>query len=392
MADQNASAAFKEIVITPSEFDPQRLSFLPPERVEFKINDAPVQMTTSRAVYLDDEGNQCTLFFTGPEQSCFGPSYQYEMGKPEATENIKGMQLMYQATSLKTVASPTAEEQAFIDLLNQLWEAALEEGKSQLEVEPCQIPDASWNSFSAASTKAVRAKDPAGQRAAWSSALKPILEYPRDKSTKAIDRSKPMRMYAKLVTSGRGAKLRVATYFCPPDDAPPENPQKYVNQRGMILPCFELTGIYWGSHGPNKSWGANVQIKLVQANFTPISAGSSVPTRRLLPPNHAKAVAATEATEDDGDDDRDAFAAPPAATAANGDHANPRATLAAGGATAKPKAKAVVPKSSRPVTSAKARPKGKPAGAGTAKPKARVAAPVDEDVADWGVAGEEMEE
>jgi hypothetical protein len=299
------SSSQKEVMINPVDFDPTRVVIHDAQTSSFKIGGADISMTVSKGYYLDDEGNECKLYFSAPPQNCFGPQYQYEMNVQEDDKDpskAKGVQIQYPMTSLQSITSPTPDEQAFQDMIQGLWDLSLEKGKEEMAKVPLQeeggddinpedytfIPPVSYSSFLAAS---------ASKR--WTSALKPAFEHPKDQKAqgkKSFDTTKPKRMYIKLKTSGRGDKMRVLTSFYGPGDKK-ESPLKYIEQRGIITPCIEWDGIYWGGHG-QQPHGASLRFCVVEANFVPLGKGDGgLPKSRMLPKNTA-APSADEIEED----------------------------------------------------------------------------------------------
>ena len=357
---QNQKAgSVPEIAVRPEDFDISRVVIHDPTTFTSK---ADVTTTTSRAFYLDDNNVECILYIPAPEQSSFGPQYVYDMGLAEeeqTPDKAKGMQIMYQCTSLATVAEPTPAEQAYIDCINALRDLAIEKGKEEAEREVALVPDVAVNSFIAAEKK----KN-------YNLAVKPVFEHPKGKDKKTLDVTKPLRQYIKLVTDGQGPKMVVKTPFYGPGDKK-MNAVRYVGQRGNITPCLRFDGLFWGAHGKNPH-GCSLRFKVVEANFIPQNAGAGLPTHRILGKNMAPAEDDTSVVREEGDDE--GFEAP------GGDATNPsRALEAAARPKAKvaPKAKAVAPKAKvAPKVVAKAVAKAaKPAPKVVVKAIAKKAAP-----------------
>lgn len=316
------TSAVKEISIDPANFDRTRVVIHDAKTSTFNIGDAPVSNTTSEGRYLDDDGTECELFFPAPPQNCFGVNYVYDMNvkkEDQIPENAKGLQICYPATSMKTSNAPTPQEQAFLDLVQTLWELAVEKGRQEVERDDTQLPAPSVASCMAAEKKKK-----------MDLFVKPPLEYPKEKGKKTLDKTKPKRMYVKLVTSGKGPTLKAATKFYGPGDKL-VSAIRYVDARGIIEPCFKWEGVYWGAHGPTSPHGASLRFKLVEANYTPQSS-ASVPQRRMLGKNNAPPEEDDDSNyqpptrrqaEEEGDGEAEGFSEP------GSDDANPAAALAA---------------------------------------------------------------
>lgn len=290
MEEQKATH-IPEICITPEEFDVSRLIHKEPVTTSFTMGQTQISITMSEGRYLDDEDRECILYCSAPAQQCFGVSYVYDMEVKEADQtpdNAKGFQLMYPLSSLKTVSNPTEEEQAYNDMIEGMWEAAVESGREEAskDDDECLIPNSSVNSFIAAEKKGT-----------WEKAVKKPAEYPKTQDKKSLDVSKPKRQYVKLISSGKGESLKALTPFYGPGDKK-YNAVKYISKRGIVEPCFLYEGIYYGSHGPRAPHGASLRFKLAEANFTEISSAHGVPSKRMLHKNTA--VAEIDEGQEDG--------------------------------------------------------------------------------------------
>lgn len=369
-ATTGAAEYFLEDVST---FDESRVVIHDPVTRSFKAGATDIENTTSDGRYLDDEGNECVLLFPGLPQRCFGVSYTYPIGLSEddqTPDKAKGFQVCYPLTSLSTVNKPTPAEQAQLDLFTGLWNAAVAKGQEEAarEGDELLIPQCSQSSFLAASNKKK-----------WENAVKVPFEYPKTKDKKTLDKTKPLRMYAKLVKSGEGNKLKALTPFTGPGDKK-YNAVRYINKQGIITPVFRWSGIYWGAHGRTPC-GASLKFEIVEALFVPVES-TSLPSRRFLGPNtaplqegdddedeaprprsksRAAHAAAADPEEDDGEDE---FAEP------GSDAAKPVAALS--------KAASKKPTSSlaKPAAKAGSKPSAaKPAGKVVASSKAGVVKP-----------------
>ena len=378
------SSSVKEIMINPRDFDPTKVVLHDPVTSTFKIGAAEITMSSSKGFYLDEEGNECKLYFSAPPQTCFGPQYQYEMNVQEEQKDsskAKGIQVGYPMTSMQSIATPTPDEKAFQDMVQGLWDLSLAKGKEEMNKVPPQeeggeeinpedytsMPPVSYSSFLAAS---------ASKR--WTNALKPAFEHPRDQKSqgkKTFDTTKPKRMYIKLRTTGRGDKMRVLTPFYGPGDKK-ESPLKYLEQRGIITPCIEWDGIYWGGHG-QQPHGASLRFFIVEANFVPSGAGDGgLPKNRMLPKNTAAPSLSADNEEDAGEEEG-TFASPgesassalaALAKANKGKTVAPKGKVAPAKAKIVAKAKTVAPKGKVAPAKAKVVAKAK-----TVAPKGKVA-------------------
>ncbi|HMP28120.1 MAG TPA: hypothetical protein PKD85_00885 [Saprospiraceae bacterium] len=292
---QTTTASVPEICISPEDFDVSRLIHKEPETSSFTMGQTQISITMSAARYLDDEDRECLLYFSGPPQQCFGVSYMYDMEvkkEDQTPDNAKGFQLMYPVTSLKTVSKPTPEEKAYDDMIESLWQAAVDSGREEAakDDDECLIPNSSVNSFIAAEKKKK-----------WDQAVKKPAEYPKTQDKKSIDVSKPKRQYVKLISSGKGETLKALTPFYGPGNKK-YNAVKYISKRGIVEPCFLYEGIYYGSHGPRAPHGASLRFKLAEANFTEIASSQGVPSHRMLSKNSAPSEGSEEGPDEGPDE------------------------------------------------------------------------------------------
>jgi len=281
-----------EILVDPLNFDRSRVVIKDAVRNEFSIGDLPITTTFGDGYYLDEKGNECDLYISLTPQQCFGVSYIHDPAlkkEMQTPDNAKGLQICYQMTSIKTINSPTQEEQATIDMMRALWEVAVEKVKEEMEMddENRRIPAPTINSASAVIIKPENKQN-------WENVVKIPFDYNLTKDKKSKDKTKPMRMYVKLITQGSGPTLKALTSFFGPGDKK-TNPLRYVDVRGIITPCLKWEGVYYGQHGNKATFGASLRFKLVEANFTP--QNGSIPNRRMLGKNTSQAI------EEDTDDD-----------------------------------------------------------------------------------------
>ncbi len=283
----------KDIFVPIGTFDKTRLRILDPVAHSFMKGNSEVEWTTSEGRYINDDGEECELYFDLPEQFCFGINAVYGVGtetEDKTLENAKGLQICYSLTGMKTIENPTKDEKYAISVLKALWEASWDKMQAECErSDDLLVPNPTYNSFLAAQKR----KDP-------ELAVKPIFAYPqkpdpKNPKKKVEDRTKPQRAYIKLLTKGEGRKMRCQTQIYGPGDKQDKTGLKYIDVRGRIHPLFKWEGVFWGSHGQKAPYGASVRLRVAQMNFTP--QPDEIPKRRMLSPNAAPAV------EDDGSDD-----------------------------------------------------------------------------------------
>jgi hypothetical protein len=280
-SNTDTKTTIKEICINPADFVKDNLVWEDAATSSFKVGELPVDNTTSEAFYLDEHGEKCAFFFTGPTQPVFGVSLSYPLGTPETDQTpdkVKGLQICYPMTSLKTMKAPTPEEAAYRKMIVEIWESAYAHGAAQVTSNPA-VPGISVNSFMAAAAQKKR-----------ENAIKVPFDYRNDKKDKTKkDFTKPEQMYVKLYTKGQGLKIRCETKFYGPGDTR-LNGMSLVDEQGALTPVFKLEGMYFGSHGPRAPQGASVRIRLNEANWVPGSiGGAKVSTQRFTAPNAAVA-------------------------------------------------------------------------------------------------------
>ena len=283
---------FLYVCIDPADYDESRLVHDDPQKETFKVGQTEVNTTVSQGFYLDDNNEKCVLYFRCGPQSQFGVNESYDLGKEGQPDALKGYQVMYPLTTMATVNNPTEDEQAIITLVDSLYENAVTIATNELARKPKLLPPAALGLLkSAADEGDIR------------TGIKKPYEHPKDEKTKKIDETKPVRMYIKLITSGKGKSIKVVTKFYGPGDVQ-ENPKKHVGSkempvRGILEPIVKYEGMYWGQHGADSPCGASLRFRIDQANFTRSSGVSSL-GERLLPKNTSK-----RDTTEDGEENRD---------------------------------------------------------------------------------------
>ncbi len=254
--------------------DPDRFFVKAPVVNEFVDKKGKkVTWVTSPGYYRNDNGDECIFECASPTQHCWGVKINYVYGKDEEPENMTGYQFCYPLTDMKTVDSPTKAEKAFrniIDALNNVTVKALQKECSRKET---RVPDCTFNSFSAAKAK----KN-------WGYAVKPIYGFQKKKGTKDDDPTKPLVVYFKLPSRGKGKKLESTAMVYGPGDKR-VSAAEFINVRGNIDAILHYDGIYWGAHG-QKSFGCSTKTHVPEFNYAPLGLG--VKRDRRLPPNTAQ--------------------------------------------------------------------------------------------------------
>nr|QBK86317.1 MAG: protein of unknown function DUF2738 [Marseillevirus LCMAC102] len=276
------------------KFDPSRLRVLKPTLNSFIKGKTPVEWYTSQGCYINDEGEECELFFELPEQYSFGVNMTYKLDIKEddkCFDTKTGLQICYPLTGMKTIESPTTDEQYAKSVLNAIWNVTVEALKIECKKSKRDqtVPGPTYNAYNTAKND----DD-------WEEAVKKLYSYPlstpKGGGKKTEDRSKPERCYIKLVTKGEGRRLlSITTAYAPGDKK--VSALKYLDVRGFITPVVKWDGVYWGAHG-SKSYGASARLRITEFNFKPESNGGS--QQRMLSPNTA--IAVEEYDSDDAED------------------------------------------------------------------------------------------
>ena len=286
----------KDAFVPIGTFNKSRLRILNPITHSFTKGDSEIEWTTSEGRYVDDDGEECELFFELSDAFCFGVNGVYEIGTKKddkIIENMKGLQMCYPLTGMKTIENPTKDEKYTQRILEALWGATWKKMQEECEMEELRVPNPSYNSYLAA----VKRKNP-------EYAVKPVFAFPQKidpkNSTKKIeDRSKPRRVFIKFRTKGEGRKMRCFTQIYGPGDRQDKTGLKYFNVRGRVHPVIKWAGVFWGSHGQKASHGASVRLRVEQMNYTPLA--DEIPKRRMLPSNSAPPI------EEDNSDNEDRY-------------------------------------------------------------------------------------
>ena len=255
------------------------------------------ESVTSEVYFPGPNGEKRPIFVELAPQNFWGvsPTYPYGMRKENQNyDTIDGFHIAYPLTSISTVDNPTEDERITKCNLDEMWEITCEAMQRFCSVkkEKRKVPPPTYSAFGTAKAD----ED-------WSYAVKPLYEHPKttDKfGQKVPDLSKPMKMYIKLITSGKGRNLRCFTKIYGPGDKQ-VSPFKYNSIRGDGHPIVLWDGIYWGSHG-RTSYGASLRLRLTEMNFTPSQDPSRLSSRRMLPPNKAVSEEEEEVTTEEEED------------------------------------------------------------------------------------------
>lgn len=277
-----------------------RLVWQPPHNDSYTIpgknNDQPILVTRSSYHYLNDDGVECELYFSVPENFCYGVGLNYgdlPQGVVKGTEDskkyISGAQVALQMTSTKTVAKPTKDEAAFMKNMDIVHESAVEHGYAEADNEETILPTTVTGAFA----QAKRLKKPElALRKFYSHPKDP--KGPKDKEGKPTreDKTKPPRMYVDLMTKGKGLLMKVETPFYLPGNVK-KNPLGYINKWGNITPIIVLRGMNFAG----KKIAANVKFDMYEANYVVVE--TSKHTERLIEANTAEPTGHEETEDDD---------------------------------------------------------------------------------------------
>jgi hypothetical protein len=243
----------------------------------------------SSIAYKNDRGIPCDMYFGGPKQFSFGISPEYPFGLPkhEQTEDkIKSFKICYNICDMRNVAHPSKEEKYMEEIFNGIHQKVVEAAHQESTLKK----------IGAAQAIVIKA---AKQNSEFHGGVKPVLSLgttisSHNPNQRVPDPSKPKRIYVKLLSSKRPHEdIVIHTKFYGPGDRNID-PKSFINVQGYLEPVFNLQSIYWGAHG-STPYGASIQIKLSEANFTPMSRNG--PPKRMLSAN------TSTAEEDDQSDD-----------------------------------------------------------------------------------------
>jgi hypothetical protein len=266
---------YPEVFVKLGDFDINKLRVIFPEKNSFQASSGmTISVTKSLILYENDEGELCIPYVQGPRQRVFfSGTKPLTLGPGDDESTIVGYQLTYGMTSFFNKDEPSENEKYFIGLIDSLVlkvkESIEQFTKEKDEKGQCPLPKITVN----------------GVKSGDDDWFKPVYDYPtvKDlKGNKVPDKTKPQRMYVKLITHGRDATLKVHTKVFDGEEL--MNVADIVNGDGggacEIDPVFKLESVYYGSHG-DKSYSASLQIKLDQCNYYPVQTHS---TPRFIPP------------------------------------------------------------------------------------------------------------
>lgn len=288
----------KEKQVFMGEFDASRIRIKEPRNVSFGQGKSKITYTISDGVYLDDEGNECSVFFELEPQNCFGINYNFPLQANEKDKEVKegvvppksnGLQVAYPLTSMTTIENQTKNEKYVQNIFDSLWNAAVKHFQEQSTKKDNKLPQTAKGAY-------LMAKDENN----WQLAIKfPYSHTMKDgkNGQKIPDNTKPKRVYIKLVTRGTGRKLQASTPIHGPGDKTLHF-TKCINKTGTIHPVIKWDGIYWGAHG-RKPYCGSLRFKVAEMNFTPRTQ-SGVPRTRMLSRNTAPVERESSGEEDTG--------------------------------------------------------------------------------------------
>lgn len=298
------------IVVSPENFDASRVVMRRPETQNFVIDKTSLPVTKSKNLYLNDAGEECDFYVQAPTQRIgnFGFQYSYPFGTKDDDKKdplkAAGMQLEYPLTSLKTVANPTAEEKAFHKMGHTLWELACKHAEKMYE-ENEEIEDEAKKFLPPVASSAIMAVVMAKKGQDWKRAVKYPFSHPKikDSNPERPDTTKPLRLYAKLVSQGKQEKLNIQTRIYQVSEEDPEGVKRpattFIGVGGNVTPLFVVDDTFWGAHGNKSSCGVSIKFKLIEAEFEPLGSGASMPADRMVRRTGAKVNKSTSLDEEE---------------------------------------------------------------------------------------------
>lgn len=237
-----------ELELVPvGKLNPKNLVFGIPEEADIKQNNTVTgKYTKCKLEYKNSKGELGGLYMAAPREFCYGVAKDYAFGKEKIDENLKGYQVCLFCSDPSKTAKPATEEQKrFIHDLKTVEKLLSDHLKKNIDFLD---EEAHEKVRSGKFVKAI-AKHPKKEE--------PIPGSTRTK--KVTDPSKPLRYYAKLLQNKKSGKF--VTQFYGPGDVDLD-PLKLVDTWGYIEPVIKLEYVYV------KNDGANIQVKLFEANFT----------------------------------------------------------------------------------------------------------------------------
>ena len=263
-----ASKNLEPVIVKPINFDINKFNVNPPEVTVFKGNGH--SMTTSPITYTADNGRIGLFCPLVPRQFTFGLTEN----RDKNTQKLKGLQFVYFITSTKTMEEPTEEEQATMDMFDQIQKKVYECGKKFIEKDDDlmaegkkeKLPPNCRGSFLSGESMAKKNKD----------YISRIIKKPYGKGK---DITKPLQMYVKcsgyvnktgspVVTTPfyrNGGKDKIA-----PNDLVSvwDNGVCVKSLWGEISPLLYIKAVFWGGHMTQPFCGS-IQMELYEANYYP---------------------------------------------------------------------------------------------------------------------------
>lgn len=287
------------IFVPLGEFDEKRLYLDEPATKKYSTGNTTI---LSNVGYTTEKGSKnrpkggSPVFFELPESFCFGVNGNYKFGisqEEQTTENLEGLQICYNLTSMDTIDDPTDDEIYVKNLLDSLYNEAFKKVKEECEKPKSKriAPQLTVSAYNQSKMDNDGKVDP-------DEVLKPLYSFPNKKLENGDtipDTEKPARSYIKLITYGKGRKLDCKTSIYGPGDRLDKTGLKYLDVMGTVKPVVTIEDMYWGSH-MKKPWGVSIRMKVHEMNFIP---QSSAPTKRFLTSNKAPAEEFSDESNDD---------------------------------------------------------------------------------------------
>lgn len=259
-------------------FDWTRINVGEPKKHSFTKGDKSIEWYTSEVYYLGEDGEKLSIFFELPKQSVWMSGvWPFSTEEEEKSfENIEGYQIAYSLD--KDSKNPTSDEERGKKILDKTWDITVDALKKFCSVprDDRKVPNPTYSSFKTAK-----------EDGDFSYAVKPVWNYSLTKDErgkKTVDMTKSPRTYIKFLTNKKGLDMTCSTKIFGPGDkeiSPKRCIRKSMN--GICHPVIYWKGIFWGSHGQKASYGASVQLRVHEMNFTPIKR--SVSNTRFLREN-----------------------------------------------------------------------------------------------------------
>lgn len=260
-----------DIIVSPEEFDIDRLIVKPPEDKSFTTKDKrSIMLITSDVVYLDEDGTECNFYFTAPTQKCYGVNYKYKYQAPMEPQYIEGLQATYPVTSNETVDNPTEEEQAFDEMMMAMHQKFVDSVKEHSDSD--LIPEKALGCIS--NKKYVKLPYD------WK---KTPVDPKRPSGRKMPDTSRPKTFYVDILTNqnAKTKKLSVQTPFYGPGDE--EVPaEALVSKPGEYTFGFGIQKLNYAAQG-SADYAAKAKFFVAECTVIPSAMGTKkLPNKRLL--------------------------------------------------------------------------------------------------------------